>query len=303
LASESRAEAQFPRPHIIQRPRLTRLLDASDARVVMLVAPAGYGKTTLAGQWLETKHHALYRATPAARDVAALIAGLADAAASVARADPSRVLQRLAHAPDPERELSEFLPLMATLFESWPSDAWLAIDDYHYVVGSSACEAIIEALWARSGVKMLISTRRRPTWASARRLLYGDLFELGPETLTMSVEEAKSVLHSSRAASRLVDLANGWPAVLGLAAMAEPVFVAEDRLERDLYDYFADELLAATTDERRAQFAALAVPPSISKEIAHELFGGDAADAALRDAVRLGFAAPSHRARGNFTHS
>jgi ATP/maltotriose-dependent transcriptional regulator MalT len=34
--------------HIIERPRLTRLLDETTARVIMLVAPAGYGKTVLA---------------------------------------------------------------------------------------------------------------------------------------------------------------------------------------------------------------------------------------------------------------
>ncbi len=34
--------------HIIKRPRLTRLLDEAEARVLLLVAPAGYGKTTLA---------------------------------------------------------------------------------------------------------------------------------------------------------------------------------------------------------------------------------------------------------------
>jgi ATP/maltotriose-dependent transcriptional regulator MalT len=42
------------RRHIIRRPRLTRLLDECEARVILLVAPAGYGKTTLAREWLAT---------------------------------------------------------------------------------------------------------------------------------------------------------------------------------------------------------------------------------------------------------
>ena len=48
--------------HIIERPRLTRLLDETTARVIMLVAPAGYGKTTLARQWLANRPHVWFEA-------------------------------------------------------------------------------------------------------------------------------------------------------------------------------------------------------------------------------------------------
>ncbi|MGH3129089.1 MAG: hypothetical protein ACRDPX_14300, partial [Gaiellaceae bacterium] len=40
------------RRRIIERPRLFALLDESKARVRTLVAPAGYGKSTLADQWV-----------------------------------------------------------------------------------------------------------------------------------------------------------------------------------------------------------------------------------------------------------
>ena len=36
---------------IIERPRLLRRLEEANARTILLVAPAGYGKTTLAQQW------------------------------------------------------------------------------------------------------------------------------------------------------------------------------------------------------------------------------------------------------------
>jgi len=38
---------------ILPRPRLIRLIADATARTVLLIAPAGYGKTTLARQWLE----------------------------------------------------------------------------------------------------------------------------------------------------------------------------------------------------------------------------------------------------------
>ena len=58
-------KSQTRRRRIIERPRLTRLLDESQGRIKMLVAPAGYGKTTLARQWLENKQAVWYTATPA----------------------------------------------------------------------------------------------------------------------------------------------------------------------------------------------------------------------------------------------
>ncbi len=52
--------------HIVRRPRLTNLLDESPARLKLLIAPAGYGKTTLAQQWLESpeRRDVWYRAAP-----------------------------------------------------------------------------------------------------------------------------------------------------------------------------------------------------------------------------------------------
>src|SRR5947209_1321449 len=69
--------------HIVARPRLTRLLDETDARVRILAAPAGYGKTTAARQWLRatTNPAVWYDATPASTDIAALATGVASSVA------------------------------------------------------------------------------------------------------------------------------------------------------------------------------------------------------------------------------
>ena len=58
----------------IERPRLLRSLDASKARVRLLIAPAGFGKTTLAEQWTRAtaSHVAWYPSRIASSDVAAL---------------------------------------------------------------------------------------------------------------------------------------------------------------------------------------------------------------------------------------
>src|SRR5438105_4221883 len=73
------------RRHIIKRPRLTRLLDETTARVILLVAPAGYGKTTLAREWLAGRRSVTWwAASTTSADVAAFALGIAKSAAALA---------------------------------------------------------------------------------------------------------------------------------------------------------------------------------------------------------------------------
>src|SRR5262249_34033871 len=77
MVGEASAATAVSRRRIIKRPRLTNTLDESGARIILLVAPAGYGKTTLAREWLEDKRAAWYRGSLASADVAALAVGIA----------------------------------------------------------------------------------------------------------------------------------------------------------------------------------------------------------------------------------
>src|SRR4051794_18899710 len=118
------------RNHIIERPRLTRLLDETSARVIMLVAPAGYGKTTLARQWLKKRTHGWYTATAASADVAALGTGITDAARSVSNDLGDQFREWLLTRRGDEDPILAASFLAADLCR-WREEAWLAIDDYH----------------------------------------------------------------------------------------------------------------------------------------------------------------------------
>lgn len=267
---------------IIRRPRLTRILDESNARLLTLVAPAGYGKTTLARQWLENKPHAWYQGGPASADVAALAACLADACALIVPNAGERMQARLRATNSPEEDVEPLAELLAEDLTEWPLDAWLSIDDYQHAIGSASAERFLDVICNTSRLRCIIATRERPSWVSARRLLYGEVHELSRATLAMDQDEVAEILSAtSRHATGLLALADGWPAVIGLAASSPKAALPEDVPER-LYDFFAQELLTALPDRLQKDIEQLAAAPWIDRHLATVALDSSAEEALTR---------------------
>jgi ATP/maltotriose-dependent transcriptional regulator MalT len=278
------------RSHIIERPRLTRLLDASAARIILLIAPAGYGKTTLARDWLSTRTHAWYRGTSAAADVAALAHGLAKATATVVPGAGERMATRLRVSNAPTEEVEALAELLAEDLGGWPPDAWLAFDDYQFACDSEPAERFVEQLGSSCPIRLLVSGRSRPTWATARRLLYGEIYEVGRNQLAMSEDEARVVLgsHVTRQTDGLIALADGWPALVGLAALSTDLEMPTDTIPEELYTFFAEELYQAATPDVQQGLRRLSLAQSITADIAESLVEEDATEV-IRQGAELGF--------------
>jgi LuxR family transcriptional regulator, maltose regulon positive regulatory protein len=265
-------------PHLIKRPRLTRLLDEHDARLKMLVAPAGYGKTTLAREWLDDgdRPHVWYTARRASGDVAALAADLAPLTAQIVLGAGKRMGELLKAAADVEAAAESLGSLLAEDLVDWPEETWVVIDDYHFVGDSPAAEHFITALIDGTNIPLLITSRTRPGWATARRLLYGEAYEVSTRNLAMDDAEAAQLLANhgeTEAVRRIVAAADGWPAVLGLAALVSNVPASAADVERTLFEYFADELYAALSPELRHAACVLSIPPTASQGLSTLLLG------------------------------
>ena len=279
---------------IIERPRLTRLLSESESRVMLLVAPAGYGKTTLARQWLRDRKHAWYQATPASSDVAALAVGLARAAESVVQGIADPLLAQINSTRDPEGATDVVAAQLASLLSAWPANARFVIDDYHVLRDSQSAEKLIEELVMATSVPFLIASRDRPPWVTAKKLLYGEVRELGRTALAMSHDEAAAALaHTHDEMPGLVSLAEGWPAVIGLAALiTEPMQPNEHEIPETLHEFFAEELYQELDDDLKWALTRLALAPSIDDRIVRTVFD-DAAGPLLARGDRCGFLARS----------
>jgi ATP/maltotriose-dependent transcriptional regulator MalT len=265
------------RRRVIQRPRLLALLDESTARVKTLVAPAGYGKTTLAEQWVEGggRRGAWFTARQSSTDVAALALGLARASTDLVSDCDVRLREHLRALSGSTAKVDVLAEILAEDLADWASAGWLVLDDYHEIAGAEEAEHLVAALVAAAPVQLLIASRQRPTWVSARRILYDEVLELNQTTLAMDASEASEVLagRSPPSASGLVAVANGWPAVIGLAGVTTAEIEDPEQLPEALYRFFAEEVFESFEDEVKAGLATLAVAPILDRDLATELLG------------------------------
>ncbi|MGH3073067.1 MAG: LuxR C-terminal-related transcriptional regulator [Gaiellaceae bacterium] len=244
---------------IIDRPRLTRLLDESHGRIKMLVAPAGYGKTTLARQWLEGKEAVWYTATPASVDVAALAAGLRDAVSQVVSGAGDALMERLPVTARADEEADLLGSMFAADLQCWPETTWLVLDDYQTFANRLPAERLVELLLLEAPLNVLVLSRQRPGWASPRRILYGEIVEIARDDLAMTHAEARALFEDgSDEVDEVIALTQGWPAVVSLASVsgASP---RDLMAAPNLVSFLADEIFQKLDRRTRRTLCELAL--------------------------------------------
>ena len=299
MSEATLATAQDVHNHIIARPRLTRLLSATRAHVILLVAAAGYGKTTLAREWLGSDS-LWYPASPASSDVAALVRGLLDVMGPERARHADGVIRVLSATTEPQKAVNALVAELQKIFRTF-YPRWLVIDDYHLVESSTAAAELIDGLSRTRSLNLLVTSRRRPSWATPRRLLYGEIAEIGPEALAMTPEEVKAVLARAKRTdvSDLATLAQGWPMVVGLAALSASAIPPDHSTRKaELYAFFADELFASLNAETRRALPELALMRTVAPRDVASLHRE--IDKVMEDGVRAGFLSRSADSRYAF---
>jgi DNA-binding CsgD family transcriptional regulator len=259
-----------------RRPRLTALLDEATAQAILLIGPAGYGKTTLAQEWLQNRDDvAWYQATPASADLAALSTGLANAVSHLVPDAGERVRQRLRVGDETERLARPLAELLAEDLEPWPAGGIIVLDDYHLVAESKPVEEFVDWLLMLARIRVVVTSRRRPSWATARRFLYGEAVEIDREQLAMTDDEAARVLEgcSTDSVRALVRQAEGWPALIGLAALSADLEFPPEKVSDSLYRYFAEEVFRREPPEVQRFMLLASIPVSLDVHVARDVLG------------------------------
>ena len=267
-----------------RRPRLTGLLDEAKAQSLLVTAPAGYGKTTLAREWLQGRDDVVwYHATSASADVGAFSAGLAEAVAPIVPGAGERVRQRLRVGDATERLARPLAELLAEDIEDWPPDGVVVLDDYHFLAESTPVEDFVDWLLTLVPIRVLVTSRRRPGWATGRRFLYGEVVEIGRDQLAMNDEEAGRVLEgrSTEAVRALVRQAEGWPALIGLASLSADLEFPTEKVSESLFRYFAEEVLRQEPPDVQRFMLLASVAPSVDVRLACEVLEFDDSEEVL----------------------
>ncbi|HEY3961082.1 MAG TPA: AAA family ATPase, partial [Gaiellaceae bacterium] len=273
---------------IIERPRLTNRLEATDARTILLIAPAGYGKTTLARQWGRTLSRAIWvSATPSHRDVVTFSEDLAQGVDRLGGDASAFIGEYVRARPNPQRAAREIATALATHVEDAKTQ-WLVLDDYHDLAESPEVEEMVAILRERLSARFLIASRVRPEWMTTRGVMHGDVIEIGADELALTTDETTQVMGRRPDLEPLIEQAKGWPAVVTLAAGLDPVEDLENIIPTMLHRYVAEELFKSASTEVRDGLIALALMPDLSTARIAARFG-DESDAFLHRVRDLGF--------------
>jgi LuxR family maltose regulon positive regulatory protein len=202
-----------------------RLTRRDSGPVVSVVAPAGYGKTTLLSQWAERNGQAFawVSVDEADNDPKVLLSYVAEALDAVEPIS-ERVFDALA---SPGSSVpGSVVPRLGSAFSSMTSPVVLVLDDVH-VLGNFECRAALSVLadHVPGGSRLAFAGRAQPPLRIARLRAEGKILEIGPKDLSLTQDEASSLLRNAGLAlaeeemAELHERTEGWPAGLYLAAL------------------------------------------------------------------------------------
>jgi len=306
LAPPARSEA-------LLRPDLQSLLAEVRLRAATLVvAPAGYGKTTLLAQWAaelgRTGASVCWLGLDATDQAPALL--LAYLVRSFQRRHPEVGEQawRVLHsAADLERDWPLVAgALLSDLQSELQSPTYLIVDDFHLIADGPITAQLLGYLLraAPPTLHIIVASRRPIAFAPLPRLrAEGELVEVERRDLSLSREEAAELL--ARAGVRLpdddltllLDRTEGWVLSVQLAARALARQAPPQRRayieslgagQRGIFDYLATEVMADLPPPLLDGLTRAALADEIDAALLAEVLGRDDAPALLEQSLQLG---------------
>jgi len=270
---------------------LERLLDASEQRLIVLSAPAGFGKSTVLSQlrsrlqgqgtrvaWLscdESDSEPARFLQYLVAAVAATCPGFGSSAAALLQGEISWPLEAVIDA------------LLDDL-KGLPETLYLMLDDFHRIRHPSLGQGaryLIERLPKQ--VRLVVSTRYQPRFLEEPPSLGAWAFWLKAEDLRLTRAEAAAYLRKIKGLAleeselnQLYTRTEGWITALHLAALALPrqhdrkAFLAGlSGTERNIADYLAEDVVASLPETVQLFLDQTSVLDEFNAELCNALTG------------------------------
>jgi LuxR family maltose regulon positive regulatory protein len=258
---ESKLQPPWTRPGLVPRTALLDRLAGADELIVCLVAPPGYGKTTLLAQWAERRGGRVAWVTVDRRDNDPVVL-LSYIAAALHRIEPVDPAVFAALATPGVSVMATALPRFTNWVGTLTAPVSVVLDQIEALGNPECLDAVAElSLRLPRRSQMLMTSRSTPRLPMALLRAQGRTVEIGPAELAMDDQEARALLESAGVqeadhdTAELIRRTEGWPVGLYLAALALQEggvvsdFHGDDRL---LADYLQSELLARVSRRRGA---------------------------------------------------
>ena len=245
-----------PRPTGPRVPRavLLRRLESAAEPLVLLVAPSGFGKTSLLAEWATTTGAQVCWLScdetcgEPARFWSRLTASLAARWPAVG-SDAALILER------PSWDDPELADSLARDLADVPAPAAVVIDDAQFAEASQLTLARL-AQHLPAHVRLLVASQHNPVFSTSRLRLAGVITELRAEDLAFTQVEVEQLLELAGLGRepvdgrRLCSLTEGWPAGLQMAVLAmraggdpREVIDAFASTTKETSDYLANEVM------------------------------------------------------------
>lgn len=257
------------RSSLVQRTRLLETLTNNRSKKLILVAaPAGFGKTTILGQWFESLQkekqascwcsldHDDNNSSRFLRHIIGALRTCADIGLDIIRQLDSTLIS----------DITDTLPALINDLSDIDSDITLFIDDFHYI-SSEQINQYVELLinLAPANFRLIIAGRIRPALSLSNLRVRNELCEINANQLRFDTDEARDFMHdvvgldlSTEHLESLYEHSEGWAAGLQLASLSlhdpsrRDKFIASfSGSLRDIADYLASDVLDQQEPEIR----------------------------------------------------